>query len=25
VARFNGLHAFRMLKPGLVLHFPPLS
>ncbi|GLQ87813.1 CIS tube protein [Dyella flagellata] len=25
VARFNGLHAFRALKPGLLLHFPPLS
>lgn len=25
VARFNGLHAFRALKPGLTLHFPPLS
>jgi hypothetical protein len=25
VARFNGLHAFRALKPGLTLHFPPLG
>lgn len=25
VARFNGLHAFRMLAPGLTLHFPPLE
>lgn len=25
VARFNGLHAFRALKPGLLLHFPPLG
>jgi len=25
VARFNGLHAFRTLKPGLTLHFPPLE
>ena len=25
VARFNGLHAFRALKPGLTLRFPPLS
>ncbi|WP_267221333.1 LysM peptidoglycan-binding domain-containing protein [Dyella silvae] len=25
VARFNGLHGFRALKPGLTLHFPPLG
>ncbi|MBE1160681.1 CIS tube protein [Dyella acidiphila] len=25
VARFNGLHAFRALRPGTTLHFPPLS
>ncbi|HEY9513340.1 MAG TPA: hypothetical protein VIQ48_12300 [Rhodanobacter sp.] len=25
VARFNGLHAFRCLKPGVTLHFPPLG
>ncbi|RUL79026.1 LysM peptidoglycan-binding domain-containing protein [Dyella choica] len=25
VARFNGLHAFRALRPGLLLHFPPLG
>ncbi|HET7330953.1 hypothetical protein [Dyella sp.] len=25
VARFNGLHAFRALKPGATLHFPPLG
>lgn len=25
VARFNGLQAFRALKPGLTLHFPPLA
>lgn len=25
VARFNGLRAFRSLRPGMVLHFPPLE
>ena len=25
VARFNGLHVFRALKPGATLHFPPLG
>lgn len=25
VARFNGLRSFRVLPPGLTLHFPPLS